>query len=438
MEPVVIGLIGFVGLLVLITLGVPVAISMALPGLLGLFYLVGIPQTFFLFAAHSFRYATSFSFTAVPLFLLMGYIAMQAGLTTSAYDTARLWLHRVPGGLAMATSVASGMFGACMGSGIPAAAAMSRFAIPEMLRHGYAKSLAAGSVAASASVAVLIPPSVVMVIYAVFAGASLGKMLLAGYLPALLSIIIYMVMIGVRVRLNPKLAPSTPGEVITWRQRLTSLKGIWGIFILFAVLMGGIYSGFFTATEAAAVGALAAFILMFITRNFKWPAVRSAFADTVEITAMAFLMLIAAVIFVVFMNVSGLPKILATWIVAANLPTTGFLILVVLLYIFLGCFLPSIAMLLITLPVLLPVLIDLNVNLIWFGIIFIKMSEVGGITPPFGIGVYVVKGVVRDTIPLGDIFRGIGWFVVMDILTVAILMAFPAISLWLPNTMRGG
>lgn len=438
MDPAIVGVIGFVVLLLLIAVGVPVAIAMAIPGLLGLFYLVGFPQTLELFAMHSFRYATSFSFTCVPLFLLMGYIAMQSGLISKAYDSARLWLHRVPGGLAMATSVASGIFGACMGSGVAATATMSRIAIPEMLRHGYDKGLSAGSVAASSTVAVLIPPSVVMVIYAVFAEVSLGKMLLAGYLPGLLSIIVYMVMIGVRVRLNPHLAPSVKGEVVSWKQRLVAIKDLWGVFVLFAVLMGGIYTGFFTATEAAAVGAFAAFMLMFITRSFNWVAVKRAFAETIEITAMAFLMLVAAVIFVIFMDTCGLPQMLTTLIVNAHLPTYLFLMMLVVLYIFLGCFLPSIAMLLVTLPVILPVLIDLDINLIWFGIIFIKMTEVGGITPPFGMSVYVVKAAVRDSIPLGDIFRGIGWFIVMDLVTVGILMAVPAISLWLPNTIRGG
>jgi TRAP-type C4-dicarboxylate transport system permease large subunit len=215
------------------------------------------------------------------------------------------------------------------------------------------------------------------------------------------------------------------------------VKDVWGIILLFSILVGGIYSGFFTATEAAAIGAFAAFLLMIVTGNLSWASVRRSFTETMEVSAMVFLMLVGSIMFVLFIGVSGLPQLLSKWIVAADLPVSLFVIMVGILYIFLGCFLPTIAMLLVTLPVLLPVLIELNVNLIWFGVIFIKVAELGGITPPFGITVYVVKGVVRDDIALTEIFRGIGWFAAMDVLTIAMLMIFPQISLWLPDTMKG-
>lgn len=438
MDPAYIGIIGFLVLLILIALNVPVTIAMAVPGVLGLIYFLGLQGAFEAVTSQTFTFATTFEFTAVPLFLLMGYTAMNAGLVTSAYSSARIWTAGLPGGLSMATCLASGVFGACMGSGIPAAAAMARIAIPEMLRYKYDQSLAVGSVAAAATVAVLIPPSVIMVIYAIFTEVSLGKMLLAGYLPGMLSVVIYAVMIGVRVRMNPQLAPSVSAGAVTWSQRIRALKGVWGIAVLFLVLLGGIYTGYFTATEAAAVGALAAFVMMFITRTFQWSKVKTSFLETLEVTAMALLMLVGSALFAVFIALSGLPKMLANWIIAANMPVTLFLIAIAILYIFLGCLLPTIPMMLVTLPVLLPVLIDLDVNLIWFGVIFIKLAEVGGITPPFGISVYVVKGVVGDSIPTETIFRGIGWFVAMDFLTVAILMTFPQISLWLPNLMKIG
>ena len=433
MEPAYVGLIGFFALLLLIALNVPVTIAMGVPGILGLFYLLGVTQTFEVLTSQTFVCATTYEFTAVPLFLLMGYTAMNAGLVTSAYNSARVWTAGFPGGLSIATCLASGIFGACMGSGIPAAAAMSRIAVPEMLRHKYDKSLAVGSVAASTTVAVLIPPSVIIVIYAIFTEVSLGKMLLAGYIPGALSVLIYMIMIGVRVRLNPKLAPTIRDERITWGRRLAAFQGVWGVAVLFVILLGGIYTGFFTATEAAAIGALAAFVILVATGNFKWSSLKASFLETMEVTAMALMMLVGAALFAVFMDVSGLPKMLANWIVAANMPIPFFLITIAILYIFLGCFLPAISMMLVTLPILMPVLVDLNINLIWFGIIFVKMAEVGGITPPFGISVYVVKGVLRDSVPTSTIFRGIGWFVVMDLITVAILMAFPKITLWLPE-----
>ena len=437
MDPVYAGILGFVVLLIVILLGIPVGISLMVTGLAGLFYLSGVPATLHLLINNVFTQATSYEFIAVPMFLLMGYVAMAAGLTKPAFETARIWLAPFPGGLAMATSVASGFLGACCGSGVPTTAALSRIAIPEMIEQGYDKGLSAGVVASTASLAVLIPPSIIMVIYAVFMeGVPLGKMLLAGYLPGVVSVAVFIIGIAVLVRLNPKLAPPRPAIGFTWRQRLVSLKGVWGIGVLFLVLAGGIYSGYFTATEAAGMAALASFILMFVTGKFKWAVVKTAFVDTLQVSAMTFMLLIGALMFSLFLTVSGLPKAAAAAIVAAQLSVTVFLLMVVLMYFILGCFLPSLSMLLLTLPILYPVLIDMKVNLIWFGIIVIKMVEVGGITPPFGIGVYVVKGVVKDEISLTTIFRGIGWFIVMEMVTLAILMAFPQISLWLPGAIK--
>jgi C4-dicarboxylate transporter, DctM subunit len=414
MDPVYIGAWGFVVLLIVILLEIPVGISLMVTGLAGLFYLMGVPATLHLLVNNVFTQATSYEFIAVPMFLLMGYAAMESGLTKPAFEMARIWLAPFPGGLAMATSVASGFLGACCGSGVPTTAALSRIAIPEMIEQGYDKGLAAGVVASTASLAVLIPPSIIMVIYAVFMeGVPLGKMLLAGYLPGVVSVTVFIVGISILVHLNPKLVPPRPAVNFTWKQRLMSLKGVWGIAVLFFVLAGGIYSGLFTATEAAGMAALTSFILMFLIGKFRWSVVKSAFVEALQVSAMTFMLLIGALMFSLFLTVSGLPKAAAAAIVAANLPVSVFLLMVVLMYFILGCFLPSLSMLLLTLPILYPVLIDLKVNLIWFGIIVIKMVEVGGITPPFGIGVYVVKGVVKDQIPLTTIFRGIGWFIVM-------------------------
>lgn len=437
MGPAYIGISGFALMLVLLAFGMPVGFALGLPGLLGLFCITGVQGTFEIFTSQTFRFATKYEFTAVPLFLIMGFMATYAGLTKSAYDSARIWLARLPGGLSMATSVASGLLGACMGSGIPASAAMSRVAIPEMLRHEYDKGLAAGSVAAAATVAVLIPPSIPMVIYSIFTEVSLGSMLLAGYVPGVMSIVIYILVIGVRVHLNPKLAPPVT-DVFTWKQRLLALNGVWGIGVLFAVLLFGIYSGFFTPTEAAAVGAFTSLILLFVTGHYSWPNLRAAFGGTLEVCSMLFLLLIGASIFVVFISVSGLPKMLASWIISANLSPLSFVLVIIVLFLFLGCFMDAISILMITLPVLLPALINLKIDLIWIGIIYIKMAEIGGMTPPFGMSVYVVKGVVKDEIPLTTIFRGIWPFIITEFFIVAILISFPQISLWLPHTMKGG
>lgn len=432
-----IGIIGFAAVLVLMALGVQVSVAIGLPSIVGLFVLLGVPQTFEVVSTQSFGVATDYSFSAVPLFLLMGYVAMVSGVTTSAFDAAAVWMRRIPGGLAIASCVASVPIGATMGSGVPATAALSKMAIPEMIKHRYDKGLAAGTIAATSTIAVLVPPSIMMVVYAIYTQVSLSQMLLAGYLPAFLSIVVFVAYILVRVRLDPSLAPETSHGVISFKERLRVTKGMWGIALLFVELFGGMYTGMFTATEAAAVAALTAFALMFVMKKFDWPTLRRGFLECMETTAVLFVLLIASVFFVVFIDVTGLPQLISNAIVGANLSMYAFVALIMVLYLILGCFLPSIASLLLTLPILLPVLVQLDVNLVWFGILFIKMAEIGAITPPFGMSLFIVKGVMGTEISLFELYRGIWWYVALEIVTVAILMAFPVISLWLPETMFG-
>jgi tripartite ATP-independent transporter DctM subunit len=436
MENYQLGLLGFVALLILIALRIPIAFALAVVGTGGLLLLIGERATFALLAAQLYSSVANHTLTAVPLFLLMGYFAYHAGLTRAAFDTTRLWLARLPGGLAMASVAGCALFGACSGSGVAAAGAMGRVTIPEMLRYHYDRRLACGSIAAAATLAVLIPPSIVMVVYAILTEQSIGRLLMAGYLPGILSAFILMAMIYVRVKRNPALAPDVP-FVITWRQRLGSLREVWGITLLICLVLGGIYLGFVTATEAAALGSLGALVLMAAARQLNWATFKDALFETARTTAMIFLLLIGASIFTGFTAVSGLPQKLSQTIADANLSVGGVLLIVSLVYIFLGCFLDSISMMLLTIPVLLPILTQLKVNLIWFGIIIVKLVEIGCITPPFGITVYVVKGVVGKTIPLEEIFRGIWWFLIMELLTLLILIWFPEISLIVPNTMLG-
>ncbi|MFN0301785.1 MAG: TRAP transporter large permease [Burkholderiales bacterium] len=436
MENYHIGLLGFIVLLVLIGLRIPIAFTLTLVGLAGLLLLSGSDATFAMLSSGMYSSVANNTLTAVPLFLLMGYFAYHAGLTRACFDTARLWLARLPGGLAIATVAGCAMFGACAGSGVAAAGAMGRVSIPEMLRYGYDRRLACGSVAAAATLAVLIPPSIVMVVYAILTEVSIGRLLMAGYLPGILSAAILMGMIWYRVKRNPALAPDVPFE-ITWAQRFASLKDIWGITLLIMLVLGGIYSGFVTATEAAAIGALGAFILMIFAKQLSRATFKDSMLETARTTGMIFLLLVGASIFSGFMAISGVPQKLAEVIVEAKLSVGMVLLIVCVVYIFLGCFLDSISMMLLTLPVLLPVLKSLDINLIWFGIIVVKLVEIGCITPPFGITVYVVKGVVGNTVPLEEVFSGIWWFLAMEILTLLILIFFPVISTILPDTMLG-
>ncbi|HEX2215745.1 MAG TPA: TRAP transporter large permease subunit [Xanthobacteraceae bacterium] len=436
MESHHLGLLGFVVLLVFIGLRLPIAFALALVGLGGMFLLTGPLATSAMLSTQLYSAVANNTLTAVPLFLLMGYFAFHAGLTRAAFSSARIWFARLPGGLAMATVAGCALFGACSGSGVAAAGAMGRVAIPEMLRYGYDKKLATGAVAAAATLAVLVPPSIVMVVYAIIVEASIGRLLMAGYLPALLSAAVLMAMIYVRVKRKPELAPAVPFEV-TWSDRIAALKEVWGITVLIVLVLGGIYLGFVTATEAAAVGALGALVLMATAGELNWTNFRDAVLETARTTAMIFLLLIGAAMFTGFMALSGVPQLLAEYIVESKLSFAVVMLIICIVFVFLGCFLDSISMMLLTIPVLLPVLASLDVNLIWFGVIVVKLVEIGCITPPFGITVYVVKGVVGNTVALEDVFRGIWWFLLMEILTLLILIFFPQISLFLPEMMLG-
>jgi tripartite ATP-independent transporter DctM subunit len=436
MTKLAVALIGLAALIGLIAIRTPVAFALALVGFVGLVWIGGQGLAIAFVGSDLFSAVATFSLTAVPLFLLMGHFAYHAGLTRAAFDAARIWLSRLPGGLAMATVLACAIFGAASGSGIAAAAALGRITVPEMLRYGYDKGLATGTIASAATLAVLIPPSVVMIIYAVFTEQSVGRLFIAGIVPGLISAFLYMAMLYVRVRLKPELAPSVAYRP-TRSEHLRAFSQVWGIVVLFVLVIGGIYTGFVTAAEAGAIGAFGAFLLMALARRLKWESFRESVVMTARTTGMIFLLFVAATIFTRFVAISGVPQFLSGLIIDIGAPPIVLLIALCVLYMFLGMFLDSISMMLLTLPVLLPILIDLDVNLIWFGVLIVKVVEIGAITPPFGVTVYVIKGVVGDQVRLEEIFRGVGWFLVMDLVMLALLIAFPAISLWLPETMMG-
>jgi C4-dicarboxylate transporter, DctM subunit len=436
MDDIYVALVGFLVLIALIAIRMPIAFALAMVGFGGLLWEGGPALAFTFLGGDLFSSVATFSLTAVPLFLLMGHFSYHAGLTRAAFDAARIWSSRLPGGLAMASVLASAIFGAASGSGIAVAAALGRIAVPEMLRYNYDKGLATGSIAAAATLAVMIPPSVVMVIYAVFTEQSVGRLLIAGVVPGLLSAALYMAMLYVRVRMNPSLAPDIPFRP-AWSDHLRALSQVWGIMLLFALVIGGIYTGFVTASEAGALGAFGAFVLMVLAGKLNWATFRDSIVETARTTGMIFLLFIAATVFARFIAITGVPQLLAEYIVASGASYIVLLIGLCILFVFLGMFLDSISMMLLTLPVLLPILIQLDVNLVWFGILLVKLVEIGAITPPFGVTVYVMKGVVGDQVRLEQIFRGVTWFLIMDIVMLGLLIAFPAIALWLPDQMMG-
>ena len=310
---------------------------------------------------------------------------------------------------------------------------MGKLAVPEMLRYKYDKGLATGVVAASGTLGSLIPPSILMVLYGIFTEQSIGKLLIAGFIPGILSAAIYMVMIWFRAKAAPDLAPS-PGTV-SWRERIVSIKGTWSIIVLFLIVMGGIYLGIVTPTEAAAMGAAGAWLLAFLARRMHKDNARSAILETLLQTSSIFAVVLGAKIFVGFIAITGIADALAQWALALNLPPIGVVLALSVIYIILGTFMDPLGIMLLTLPVVTPVVETLGYDLIWFGVIMIKFLEIGLITPPVGLNVYILKGVVGDAVPLETIFKGIVWFLAMDIVTLLLLIVFPEIALWLPNTL---
>ena len=436
MESWLVGLIGIGVLLLLIGVRIHVAFALGIVGMCGYVVILGWRPTEGLMGLVPYSFIASFVLTTIPLFLLMGYMTFHAGLTTDIYRTARLWLSRVPGGLAIASVAGCAAFAAASGSSLATAAMMGKAAIPEMMRHRYHAGLATGAVAAAGTIGSLIPPSILLILYGAMTETSIGQLLIAGFIPGILSALIYMGMIWVRATLNKDLCPQV-AETVTWGERFQSLKGTWGILALFLLVIGGIYLGLFTPTEAGGVGAFGAFLFAIIVGKLTWGTFKSSLSDTVRSTSQIFAIALGAVIFTKFMAVSDLPNVICEFIL--ELKINAYLILagMSLMYMFLGMFLDTIGVMLLTLPIVFPVIETLGFSPVWFGIIVIKYLEIGLITPPVGLNVYVIKGVVGDKIPLEEIFKGCGWFLAMDILTLVILIAFPQITLFLPETMMG-
>ena len=430
MDRLDIGMVGIVVTLVAIGFRIPIGIAMGLTSFAGIYLMMGVMPAIGIAKAIPYEMIGDWNLSAVPMFLLMGYIASGAGLSSGLFNAARVFLNRLPGGLATATVASSALFASASGSSVATAAAFSRIAIPEMLKAGYAPSLASGSVAAAGTLGSLIPPSVLLIIYGLMMDESINTLFIAALIPGILSGIVFALMITVRCTLNPALAPTDTTKT-SGREKLELLKKTWPLPILIAGVLGGIFSGIFTATEAGAVGAFLACIIALARRTLSVRMLRAALIDTAISTSAIFIIVVSAALFSRFIALSTLP----VWITGqlAGLDTTWVIILICLLFIVLGCFLESISIILLTMPVLSPLLHELNINLIWFGVLAIKLLETGLITPPVGMNVYVIRSSLGPSMPLGTIFRGVAWFILADAFTITLLVAFPLITLWLPS-----
>ncbi len=435
MTPEQIGILGMGAMILLLALRVPVAFVMATVGFLGYAAVSGWTAAFKVAGMVPYSAIATYGFSVVPLFLIMGSFLSRAGLVSDLFRMARMWVGNIPGGLVHATIVAGSLFGAASGSGLAATTVLSTVCVPEMRKGGVDKVLACGTVASVGPIDQMIPPSILMVIYCIITGASLGKLLIAGILPGLLLAFGFMVLTYFRVKRNPELAPLL-GEKISWRDRFYSLKNIWGIGLLAVLVLGGIYTGAFTPIEAGAVGACGAFFLAVITRGQNWKEIAQSLLDAAKVTGGIFLIISSAFIFGYFLSITRIPTGVSEFITGLQIAPMGVLIGVMIMYLIIGMFVDMIAALFITLPVIFPAMMKLGFDPIWFGVLIVMQCEIALISPPFGLSLFIVKGIVKD-VTLNEVIQGIFPFFLVDLLVLAIYIAFPQIALFLPQMMMG-
>lgn len=423
-------LIGFITvfiMLALIAFRCPIALAMALAGFFGFGTIVAFGPAMGILESGPFETLSNYSFSPIPMFILMGVFASKARMSTELFNGAKTLFGGWRGGMALAALTSCGVFSAISGSSLATAASMSKVALPEMKKNGYASSLAAGTLAAGGTLGIMIPPSIALLLYALITEQSVGDMFMAGIIPGLMGLLLYCVAIAVIVKINPDLAQ--PSEPTTLKQKIYGLKGIVPFGFIFTLIIGGIYTGIFTPTEAAAVGAFGA-LMIAVFRGMRFLQFREAVEETLFLSSMIFFMIIGAEIFGYFLSVSRISFSLVEYVGALGLAPLAVLLCVLFLYILLGCVMDSIAMLLLTVPVVYPLILSAGIDPVWFGILTVITVELGLITPPIGMNVFVIKSVAPE-IPIKEIFKGVVPFVISDIVRLALLIVFPSLSLML-------
>ena len=436
MSSLTIGLIGILFFFLLIILRMPIAFAMALVGFVGFSYMTSTSTAMTMVVREIFSSFSSYSLSVIAMFCWMGFLAYYSGIGTRLYTFAYRLMGHWTGGLAIATQFACGAFGAICGSNTATAATMGAIALPEMRKYKYDNSLATASVGSGGVLGVLIPPSVIFIVYGMATEQSIGRLFIAGILPGILLMALYQLTIMVLTRMNPALAPAGPR--FSWKERLDSLKGGLGeVLVVFAISMGGLFAGWFTATEAGAVGAAGVLLVALIGRAINWDGFKNSLYDTTRTTAMIMLLIAGSVIFGRFMAVSRIPFELASWTASLDLPAFMVMAVILFIYLILGCFIDALAMILLTIPIFYPIAVDtLGYDPIWFGVIIVLVVAMGVITPPGGMNIYILKGVVPD-IPLETMFKGVWPFLLAIIVCLVLIMIFPQIALFLPNLIAG-
>jgi len=420
---------------VLIALRMPVGFALMLVSMFGIAEIKGWSVAIGMLKTEPFDFAAHWSFSAIPMFLLMGAVAHHSGISAALFKAARLWLGGLPGGLAVAANFACAGFAAASGSSTATAAAMGRISVPEMTKAGYDPGLSTGTVASSGTLGAMIPPSIAFVLYGIFAEVSISKLFIAGILPGVMTALIYAAMIIIRCKINPELGPPNK-DVISRAEKMAALKEIWPLLALILTIIGGLYSGLVTPTEAGAFGAFVSFAVAMFQRKMNWNIFRESIFEALGGTARIFWVAIGAVLLTRFLAMTGAESYLKDMVGSWAADPMLLVLATSLIYIVLGMFLDPLGLLLLTLPLLLPMFESLGLDLIWFGVLVVKYIEIGLLTPPVGLNVYVIKSVVGADISLETIFKGVAWFLVCEVIVVLLLVAFPSISLYLPGLMQ--
>lgn len=433
-DPLIVGYAGVILLFLFLGLGVPVAVAMGVVGICGMYF--GVGELFVIGQLRTLPFATvnAYGLAVLPLFVLMGVLAEASGITTEVFRTADLWLRRLKGGLYQAVIVGSAAFAAISGSTTVNAVVFSRIAFPKMIGLGYSRSLSLGAIAGAGSFAAMIPPSITMVIYAIMTEQSVGQLLIAGLIPGVVTALVYLTGINVLVRIDPKLAPDIT-EKVSWGERWRALGRVWPIVILILLVMGGIYTGVFPPSAAGAAGAFGAFLFALARMKGLRGWLVGALQDAAFISCIMFMILVGGLLLSRMLVVTGVIDHLVEAITSVADTPLKFMILASVLYVILGCFLDTTSMMVVTLPFLFPAVVALDIDPIWFGIVLVKLIEISVITPPVGFNLFAVMSAVRGQATFGHVYKGVIPFIVLDLLVLALLIMYPELATWLPETM---
>ena len=432
MTDVQVGLVGIGLLLTLIALRVPIGVTMITVSFSGIWYLMGWNVAWGSLGVIPYQFSTNWVLSSVPMFLLLGFVCYHARLTEGLFRAARMWLSGVPGGLAISGILGCAGFASVCGSSVACSAAMGRIAVPEMMKQRYSAELATGTVAAGGTIGALIPPSIIMILYGIIAQTSITELFLGGVTIGLLTMFSYILVILIRVKLNPDLAPSVKEE-IPMAEKIKALKDVWPILLVMLGIFGGLFSGVFTPTEAGAIGAFLSCVVAVIARQLTWERFKNAILETLLTTTGLLIIGIGASLLQRFLALSGAGTYISELIIGQNADIAWVLLGIVMIYLLLGMFLEPIGAMLLTLPIVLPIINSAELSLVWFGVVLTKLLEIGMISPPVGMNVFVIKGVVGNLISTTGIFKGIMWFLAADLIVLALMMFFPEIVLFLPN-----